>query len=113
MDLAGAFGQLLYHGLLDQGGLGGDGVVLHLRGGQVKLIGGLDVRNFLEHVHQLRKVEKLGKAGPGPVAGPLRGQLQSRDRLPEPGGPAVKVAHAHLLQAVILKVTLDGIHFGH
>ncbi len=47
------------HFLLMFGGLRHDVVVFHLRGGQIQLVGGLDVRHFFEQVHQLRQVEKL------------------------------------------------------
>jgi hypothetical protein len=46
-------------------------VVFHLRGGQVQLVGGLDVRHFFEQVHQLWQVEKLGESGARPIAGSL------------------------------------------
>ena len=74
---------------------------------------GLDVRDLFEHVHKLREVEELGEAGPGPVAGSLRSQLQSGGTLSEAGGPAVKVRHAHFLQPVILQIPLNGVHFRH
>ena len=47
-------GESLHHFLLLLGRLGHDVVVFHLRRGQVKLIGGFDVSNFAEQVHQLR-----------------------------------------------------------
>ena len=57
------------------GGLCHDVVVFHFRGGQVQLVGGLDVRHLFEQVHQLRQVEKLGESGARPIAGSLRGQF--------------------------------------
>ena len=69
-------GERLYHLFLDFGGLGHDVVVLHLRRGQMQLVGGLNIRHLFEQVHQLRQVEELGETGPGPVAGSLRGKLQ-------------------------------------
>ena len=65
----GTLGERLHHFLLLLGRLGHDIVVFHLRRGQVKLIGGFDVSNFAEQVHQLREIEKLGEAGARPVAG--------------------------------------------
>ena len=65
----GTLGECLHHFLLLLGRLGHDIVVFHLRRGQVKLIGGFDVSNFAEQVHQLREIEKLGEAGGRPVAG--------------------------------------------
>ena len=61
----------LHHLFLVFGGLGHDVVVFHLRGRKMELVGGLDVRDLFEQVHQLRQVEELGEPGPGPVAGPL------------------------------------------
>ena len=104
-----ALRERLHHFLLLFGGLGHDVVVLHLGRGQVQLVGGFDVRDLLKEVHQLRQVEKLGEAGPCPVAGALRGQLQRRHGLAKAGRPAVKVGHAQLLQAVILEIPLHGV----
>ena len=104
-------GERLYHLFLDFGGLGHDVVVLHLRRGQMQLVGSLNIRHLFEQVHQLRQVEELGETGPGPVAGSLRGKLQRGAGLPEAAGPAVKVGHAQLLQAVILEIPLHGIKF--
>ena len=108
-----ALRERLHHFLLLLGGLGHDVVVLHLWRRQVQLVGGFDVRDLLKEVHQLRQVEKLGEAGPCPVAGALRGQLQRRHGLAKAGRPAVKVGHAQLLQAVILEIPLHGVKLGH
>ena len=104
-----ALRERLHHFLLLLGGLSHDVVVLHLRGGQVQLIGGLDVGHLFEQVHQLRQVEKLAESCSCPVAGALRGQLQRRHSLAEAGCPAVKMSHAQLLQAVILEIPLHGV----
>jgi len=109
----GTLGECLHHFLLLLGRLGHDIVVFHLRRGQVKLIGGFDVSNFAEQVHQLREIEKLGEAGARPVAGAFRCQLQRRDGFSEAAGPAVEVGHVQLLQAVILEIPLHGVKFGH
>ncbi len=105
-------GERLYHLFLDFGGLGHDVVVLHLRRGQMQLVGGLNIRHLFEQVHQLRQVEKLAESCSCPVAGSFRGKLQRGAGLPEAAGPAVKVGHAQLLQAVILEIPLHGIKFG-
>ena len=49
-----ALGERLHHFLLLLGGLGHDVVVFYLRGGQMELVGGLDVSRLLEHGHELR-----------------------------------------------------------
>ena len=66
-----ALRESLHHFLLMFGRLRHDVVVFHLRGGQVQLVGSLDVRHFFEQVHQLRQVEKLGESGARPIAGSL------------------------------------------
>ena len=58
----GTFGKCLHHFLLLLGGLGHHVVVLHFRRGQMELIGGLDVGNFPEQVHQLGKIEELAES---------------------------------------------------
>ena len=59
----------LDHFLLMFGRLRHDVVVFHLRGGQVQLVGGLDVRHFFEQVHQLRQIKELAESRSCPVAG--------------------------------------------
>ena len=88
-------------------------VVFHLRGGQVQLVGGLDVRHFFEQVHQFRQVEKLGESSARPIAGPFRGKLQSGHCLTKATGPAVEMGHVQFLQAVILEIPLHGVKLGH
>ena len=107
------FRKSLDHFLLMFGRLRHDVVVFHLRGGQVQLVGSLDVRHFFEQVHQLRQVKELGKPCSCPVAGSLRCQFQCCDGLPKSGSPAVEVGHVQFLQAFILKVTLHGVKLGH
>ena len=101
------------HFLLMFGGLRHNIVVFHLRGRQIQLVGGLDVRHFFEQVHQLWEVEKLAESRSCPVAGSLRCQLQCCDGLPKSGSPAVEVGHVQFLQAFILKITLHGVKLGH
>ena len=76
---------------LDFTWLGLDVVVLDRRNRELQHIGGLNIRHLPEHQHQLRQVEKLGKAGFRPVIGSLRSQLQSGDCLTKGGCPAVKM----------------------
>ena len=111
--LGGPRRERLDHFLLYLRGLGCNRVVLHLRGGEIELVGGLDVRDLLEQIHQLREVEELGKARPRPVAGALRSQLQRSHGFSEPACPAVEVSHAQLLQPVMLQIPLDGVKLGH
>lgn len=59
------------HFLLMFGGLRHNIVVFHLRGRQIQLVGGLDVRHFFEQVHQLWEVEKLAESCSCPVASSL------------------------------------------
>ena len=108
-----AFRERLHHFLLLFGGLGHDVVVLHLGRGQVQLVGGFNVRDLLKEIHQLWQVEKLAESCSCPVAGSLRGQLQRRHGFAEAGGPAVKMGHVQLLQAVILEIPLHGVKLGH
>ena len=108
-----ALRECLHHFLLMFGRLRHDVVVFHLRGGQVQLVGGLDVRHFFEQVHQLWQIKELAESRSCPVAGAFRCQLQCCDGLPKSGSPAVEVGHVQFLQAFILKVTLHGVKLGH
>ena len=107
------FREDLHHFFLVFRGLGHNVVVFHLRGGQIQLIGGLDVRHLFEQVHQLREVEELAESRSCPIAGALRGQLQRRCRFTKARRPAVKMGHAQLLQPVILEIPLHGVKLGH
>ena len=104
----GAFRQRLHHLLLVGGGLDGNGFIAGFRRGQVKLIGGLDVRNLLEQRNEFREVEESRKSRAGTVAGALRGQLDGRDRFPEDGSPGVEVRESIALERAVLQVTLHG-----
>ena len=107
------FGQRLNHILLHFRRLGHHVVIHRLRGGQVQLVGGLDVRRLPEHGHQLRKVEEPGKARACAVARPLRGQLNGRDRFPKGGGPAIEVGKASGGEQVVLEIAHHGIQLRH
>ena len=111
--LRGPFGKVLHHGLLMLGGFRFLHMVNCLWKWELELVGGLDVRRLLEHGHELRQVEEAGEPGPRPVAGALRGQLNGRHRLPENGGPVVKVAQVCLFQEVYLEIPLHGVKLGH
>ena len=67
VNLGGTFAQFLYHLLLEVGRLCHHGLKLCFRHRQMQLVGGFDVRNLLEHGHQLRQVEELGKSRPRPI----------------------------------------------
>ena len=107
------FRKSLDHFLLMFGRLRHDVVVFHLWGGQVQLVGSLDVRHFFEQVHQLWQIKELAESRSCPVSGALRCQLQSCDGLSKSGSPAVKVGHVQFLQAVILEIPLHGVKLGH
>ena len=79
----------------------------------MKLVASFNVRNLLEHGHQLRQIEKLGKPGAGTVAGTLRGQFDGRGRLTKGGCPAVEVRQLFLLQGAVLEVPHDRVQLGH
>ena len=71
MDGCGPLRKGLHHFLLLRGGLDDHRLIMHLRRRQMKLIRGLDVRDLAKDIHELRQVEKLGKAGFRPVIGSL------------------------------------------
>ena len=51
MHFGGPFGQLLHHLPLMLGGFGCDGMIFNLRGGQMELVGGFHISDFLEEDH--------------------------------------------------------------
>ena len=108
-----SFREGFHHVLLDLRGFGGDGVIRNLRRGQVELIRRFDVGDLFEQIHQFGQVEKLCKARPCPVAGSLRGKLQRGGGFTKAACPAIKVAHTHLLQPVMLQIALDGVKLCH
>ena len=65
----------LDHFLLMFGRLRHDVVVFHFRGRQIQLVGGLNVRNFFEQVHQLRQIKELTESRSCPVAGAFGGEF--------------------------------------
>ena len=88
-------------------------MVFRLRHRQLQHIRCLNIRNFLEHGHQLREVVELGKPGLGPVAGTLRGQFDGGDGLSKGGGPGIKMEQVILFQGVVLQIFLHGIKLHH
>ena len=87
--------------------------VVRGRSGQIQLISRLDVRNFLEKVHQLREVEELRKARPRPIARPFRSEFNRGRGFPESGSPRIKMRHAFLLQCAVLQIALHSVQLGH
>ena len=69
MNSRSSLGQLCHHSFLMLGGLYHHSLELCFRNRQIQLIGSLDVRNFLEHIHKLWQIEELCKSGSGSVAG--------------------------------------------
>ena len=88
-------------------------VVFRLRHRQLQHIRRLNIRNFLEHGHQLREVVELGKPGLGSIAGTLRGQFNGGDSLSKGGGPGIKMEQVILFQGVVLQIFLHGIKLHH
>ena len=75
MDCRSSFRKLRYHVLLMLRRLNHNSLKLCFRNREIQLVRGLDVCHFLEHIHQFRKVEELGKSGSGTIAGSLRCKL--------------------------------------
>ena len=88
-------------------------MIFRFRYRKIKLVSGLDIRYLFEQRHKLGQVEELCKARPGTITRPLRRQLQRSNRLAEATGPAVKMAHAELLEPVVLQIPLDSIQLRH
>ena len=102
-----------HHFRLDLARLGLDIVVIDLWHGELQHIGGLDVRNLTEHLHQFWQVVELCKPCLCSVIRPLWGEFQSRDRFSERGSPTVKMLQSVPCEGVILQVPLHGIHLDH
>ena len=71
MHLGCTLTQILHHFFLDVRRFYNHRFKLCFRHRQMKLVASFNVRNLLEHGHQLREVEKLGEPGAGTVAGTL------------------------------------------
>ena len=113
MNSGGTFRKLAYHFLLILRGMNNHRLIVCFRPGQVQLIRCLDISDFGEQLHQFRKIEKLCKPGPGTIAGPFRGKLDSRCGFPKRGSPAIELTEALLLQSSILQIALHGVQFRH
>ena len=79
----------------------------------MQLVRGLDVRHFLEHIHQFRKVEELGESGSGTVSGSFRSQLNGCRCLTKGGCPGIEVGQVFLLERSILEIAHDRVKLGH
>ena len=113
VDICGTFAQFLHHFFLEVGRFCHHGLKLCFGHRQMKLVRCFNVRNLLEHGHQLRQVEELGKSRSCPIAGSFRGKLNDRGRLTKGGGPAVEVGQLFLLQGAVLQVPHDRVQLGH
>ena len=91
VDICGTFAQLLHHFLLNLRGFCHHGFKLCDRHRQVKLVRCFNVRNLLEHGHQFREIEELGKSRPRPIPSTFGGKFDGRGRLTKGGCPAVEV----------------------
>ena len=79
----------------------------------MKLVRCFNVRNLLEHGHQFRQIEELGKSRSCPIACTLRGQFDGGGGLTKGGCPAVKVGQLFLLEGAVLEVAHDRVQLGH
>ena len=113
MDICGTFAQFLHHFFLEVGRLCHHGLKLCFGHRQVELVGSFNVRNLLEHGHQFREVEKLGKSRSRPIACTFRRQLDCSGGLSKGRCPAVEVGQLFLLQGAVLQIPHDRVQFGH
>ena len=79
----------------------------------MKLVRCFNVRNLLEHGHQLRQIEELGKSRPRPIPCTFGCQLNGGGGLAKGGCPAVKVGQFFLLQGAVLEVAHDRVQLCH
>ena len=113
MDAGGTLAQLLHHFFLEIGRLCHHGLKLCLRHRQMELVAGFNVRNLLEHGHQLREVEELGKSRPRPIPCTFRGKLDGGGGLTKGRCPAVKMGQFFLLEGAVLEIPHDRVQLGH
>ena len=113
VNLSGSLGQALHHGLLDFCRLNDNGLIVRRRRRQLQLIRRFDVRDLLEHRHQLRKVEELAETGSCPVTCSFRSQLNGCGSLTEGRSPGIEVGHVVPLQGAVLQIPLHGVHLRH
>ena len=79
----------------------------------MKLVRGFNVRNLLEHGHQFREVEELGKSRSRPIACTFRGKFDGGGGLAKGRCPAVEVGQFFLLQGAVLQIPHDRVQLGH
>ena len=79
----------------------------------MQLIGSLDICHFLEHIHQLRQVEKFCKSCSCPVSGSFWCQLNGRGGLTKGRSPAVEMGQPFLLQRAVLEIPHHGVKLRH
>ena len=79
----------------------------------MELVGCFNVRNLLEHGHQFREVEELGKSRSRPIACTFRRKLDCSGGLSKSGCPAVEVGQLFLLQGAVLQIPHDRVQLGH
>ena len=113
MDFGCAFGQFLYHGLLNFSRLRHFVVVDRGRGRQVELIGGFDICRLFEQVHEFGQIKELRKASSRTVARALRCKLNGGCGLSESGGPTVEVCQTLVADGVVLQVTHHRVQLRH
>ena len=113
MDCRSSFRKLRYHILLMFRGLNHNSLKLCFRNREIQLVRGLDVCHFLEHIHQFRKVEELGKSGSGTIAGSLRCKLNGSRCFTKGRCPGVKMGQILFLERTVLEITHDRIKLGH
>jgi len=113
VDICGTFAQFLHHFLLNFRGLCHHGFKLRFGHRQMELVGCFNVHNLLEHGHQFREVEELGKSRPRPIPSTFGGKFDGSGGLAKGGCPAVKVGQFFLLQGAVLEVAHDRVQLGH
>ena len=107
------FRKVCYHVLLIIRRLHNNRFKFRIRHWEVKLVGGFNIRNFLKHIHEFRKIKKLCKSGSGTIAGSFRSQLNSGGCFTKGRCPAVKMGQIFLLKCAVLKVSHNSIKLRH
>ena len=79
----------------------------------MKLVRCFNVRNLLEHGHQFREIEELGKSRFRPIACTFRRKLDCSGGLAKGGCPAVEVGQLFLLESAVLEIAHDRVQLGH
>ena len=113
VDAGGTFAQFLHHFLLDFRGFRHHGLKLCFGHRKMKLVRCFNVRNLLEHGHQFREVEELGKSRPRPIPCTFGSKLNGGSGLTKGGCPTVEVGQLFLLEGAVLQIPHDRVQFGH